>query len=74
MKSSGAIVGPLDVFEHHHRRASPVSDPLEEHAPSCEQVVARPRGALLQPEQRAEPGSTQPPLLGVVVGLLHAGS
>ena len=24
------VVGPLDVFEDHHRRASPVSDALEE--------------------------------------------
>jgi hypothetical protein len=57
------IVGPLDVFEDHHRRASR-SAIRSKNRRHPRKVVARPRRALLEPEQMGEPGSTTP-LLGV---------
>ena len=49
-----ALVGPVDVLEHHHERPL-LGEPLEEAPPGGEEILAVGRGPVAEAEQLEQP-------------------
>ena len=66
-----ALVGPVDVLEHHHERPL-LGEPLEEATPGGEEILAVGRGPVAEAEQLEQPRLDPVTLVLVAdVGLEH---